>query len=213
MTRRPRLRPGEGITGTAAAERRPVAIAANADLDPRWKEFPNLPESEYESILAVPILAREQLAGALNVRTREPREFRPDEIELLQAIASQVAQSIVHARLYAEAQRRVAELEALARISEAVSESLYLEESLEAIVKTTMDAVQATGAALVLEDGRIAWPEGEPGATPCGRRCAGSGARSASSWPTGTRRSPTRSGRCSRRSPTMPRSRSSTGVR
>src|SRR5439155_1143554 len=41
---------------------------------------------------------------------------------------------------------------------------LYLEESLEAIVKTTMGAVQATGAALVLEDGRIAWPEGKPGA-------------------------------------------------
>src|SRR5436190_22746270 len=163
MTRRPRLRVGEGITGTAAAEHRPIAIAAEAHLDPRWKEFPNLPESEYESILAVPILAREQLAGALNVRTREPREFRSDEIELLQTIADQVAQSIVHAQLYAQAQRRVAELEALARISEAVSESLYLEESLEAIVKTTMDAVHATGAALVLEDGRIAWPEGHPG--------------------------------------------------
>jgi two-component sensor histidine kinase len=54
----------------------------------------------------------------------------------------------------------VHELEALARISEAVSESLYLEESLEAIVKTTMDALGATGAALVLDDGRIAWPEG-----------------------------------------------------
>src|SRR5579872_562122 len=49
MTRRPRLRPGEGITGTAAAERQPIAIAAAAHLDPRWKEFPNLPESEYES--------------------------------------------------------------------------------------------------------------------------------------------------------------------
>jgi two-component sensor histidine kinase/putative methionine-R-sulfoxide reductase with GAF domain len=164
MSRRPRLRPGEGITGTAAADRRPVAIAAEAHLDPRWKEFENLPESEFESILAVPILARDQLAGALNVRTREAREFRPDEIELLQAIAGQVAQSIVHAQLYAEAQRRVAELEALARISEAVSESLYLEESLEAIVKTTMDAVGATGAALVLEDGQIAWPEGHAGA-------------------------------------------------
>jgi two-component sensor histidine kinase len=57
----------------------------------------------------------------------------------------------------------VAELEALAKISEAVSESLYLEESLEAIVSTTMDAVSATGAALVLEDGRIAWPEGRAG--------------------------------------------------
>ena len=109
----------------------------------------------------MPILARgERLEGALNVRTREPREFSEDEIELLLAIAAQVAQSIEHAKLYAEAQRRVHELEALARISEAVSESLYMEESLEAIVKTTMDALAATGAALVLEDGSIAWPLG-----------------------------------------------------
>ena len=165
MTRRPRMRPGEGITGTAAAERSPIMIPASAHLDPRFKLFPNLPESQYESILAVPILVHgETLAGALNVRTREPREFTFAEIELLTAIADQVAQSIVHAQLYDHAQRRVSELEALARISEAVSESLYLEESLEAIVTTTMEAVRATGAALVLEDGSIAWPEGRAGA-------------------------------------------------
>src|SRR5256714_257079 len=164
MTRRPRMRPGEGITGAAAAGRAPVMIAAQAHLDPRFKDFPNLPEDEYESILAVPILARgERLEGALNIRTRTPRDYASGEIELLQAIAAQVAQTIEHAQLYHQAQRRVAELEALARISEAVSESLYLEESLEAIVKTTMDAVSATGAALVLEDGNIAWPEGHPG--------------------------------------------------
>ena len=164
MTRRPKLRPGEGITGSAAAERSPVMIASQAHLDPRFKGFSNLPEDEYESILAVPILARERLAGALNVRTRAPREFTDGEVDLLLAIAAQVAQTIVHAQLYAEAQRRVGELEALARISEAVSESLYLEESLEEIVKTTVDAVGATGAALVLEDGGIARPEGRPGA-------------------------------------------------
>jgi len=163
MTRRPKMRPGEGITGSAAATREPVMIPSAAHLDPRFKPFPNLREAEYESILAVPILAREKLEGALNVRTREPREFSGDEIELLLAIAAQVAQSIEHAKLYAQAQRRVEELEALARISEAVSESLYLEESLEAIVKTTMDAVSATGAALVLEDGKVAWPEGRAG--------------------------------------------------
>jgi len=164
MTKRPRMRPGEGITGTAAADRAPVMIPAQAHLDPRFKQFANLSEDAYESILAVPILARDKLAGALNVRTIEPREFTQDEIELLVAIADQVAQTIQHAQLYAHAQSRVAELEALAKISEAVSESLYLEESLEAIVKTTMEAVGATGAALVLEDGNIAWPEGRAGA-------------------------------------------------
>jgi two-component system, sensor histidine kinase PdtaS len=140
-----------------------VMIPSQAHLDPRFKQFSNLPEDDYESILAVPILARDKLAGALNVRTLEPREFTQDEIELLVAIADQVAQTIQHAQLYAHAQSRVAELEALAKISEAVSESLYLEESLEAIVTTTMEAVGATGAALVLEDGNIAWPEGRAG--------------------------------------------------
>jgi two-component sensor histidine kinase len=165
LTRTPRMRPGEGITGVAAAERAPVMIAQQAHLDPRFKEFPNLPEDEYESILAVPIVTRtDELEGALNVRTREPRAFTEAEIDLLVAIASQVAQTIEHAKLYERAQRRVAELEALARISEAVSESLYLEESLEAIVKTTMESLRATGAALVLEDGEIAWPEGRAGA-------------------------------------------------
>jgi two-component sensor histidine kinase len=180
------MRPGEGITGVAASEREPVMIPEQAHLDPRFKTFANLHEDEFESILAVPILShtrpapppagqspapapreseemREKLEGALNLRTRRPRVFNNAEIDLLLAIAAQVAQTIEHARLYDEAQRRVTELEALARISEAVSESLYLEESLEAIVETTMHAVGATGAALVLEDGRIAWPEGRAG--------------------------------------------------
>jgi two-component sensor histidine kinase/putative methionine-R-sulfoxide reductase with GAF domain len=164
MTRVPKLRPGEGITGAAADERAPVMLPAQAHLDPRFRAFPNLPEDEYESILAVPILAREKLEGAVNVRTRKPREFTGAEIDLLLAIAAQVGQTIEHARLYEAAQRRVVELEALARISEAVSDALYLEESLEAIVKTTMEALGATGAALVLEDGKIAWPEGRAGA-------------------------------------------------
>ena len=157
------MRSGVGITGVAAAERRPIMIPSGAHLDPRFKAFPNLREDEYESILAVPILARDVLEGALNVRTREPRAFTDAEIGLLTSIASQVGQSIEHAKLYAQARRRVDELEALARISEAVSESLYLEESLEAIVSTTVESLHATGAAVVLEDGRIAWPEGRAG--------------------------------------------------
>src|SRR5437588_5327334 len=159
MTRRPKMRPGEGITGSAAAERSPIMIAAEAHLDPRFKGFSNLPEDEYESILAVPILARERLAGALNVRTRRPREFTKPEVELLVAIAAQVAQTIEHAQLYADAQRRVGELEALARISEAVSESLYLADPLEAIVQATMDAGGPTAPAVWLEDGGVARPE------------------------------------------------------
>src|SRR5919205_3064572 len=91
MTQRPRMRPGEGITGSAAEARAPVMIESDAHLDPRFKNFPNLPEDEYQSILAVPIVTRDgTLEGAMNVRTREPRAFTSDEVDLLLAIAAQV---------------------------------------------------------------------------------------------------------------------------
>src|SRR5262249_32370243 len=80
MTQPPRTRPGGGIRGTAAERRAPVMIALSAIVDPRFKNFPNLPEDESESILAVPILARgERLEGALNIRTRDTREFTDAE--------------------------------------------------------------------------------------------------------------------------------------
>ena len=213
MSRRPRMRPGEGITGSAAAARAAVMLESQAHLDPRFKNFPNLPEDEYESILAVPILTRDgTLEGALNVRTRDPRVFSDDEVDLLLAIAAQVAQSIEHAKLYSEAQRKVHELEALARISEAVSDSLYLEESLEAIVKTTMDALA--------RDRRRARPRRRPDRLAGGSRVdpcdppaaalARTADRRARRRPrTGVHRCSTAS--CSRRSRRTPRSRSSTG--
>src|SRR5205823_14537378 len=91
---RPRMRPGEGVTGAAAGSGQAIMLASQAHLDPRFRAFPNLPEDEYQSILAVPVMARDHLAGALNVRTRRPREFADDEIALLEAIAGQVGQAI-----------------------------------------------------------------------------------------------------------------------
>jgi two-component system, sensor histidine kinase PdtaS len=147
---RPRMAPGEGITGVAAGLREPIAIERAAHLDPRFRSFPNLPEDEYESILAVPVLARDKLAGALNVRTREPRAFAEDEIALLTAIAGQVGQAIENAKLYERSLRRVAELEALADIGRTVSSSLFLDEALRGICERTQRALAADECALVL---------------------------------------------------------------
>src|SRR6185312_11192639 len=152
---RPRMRPGEGITGAAAELRHPVMIPAQAHLDPRFRAFPNLPEDEYESILAVPVLARDHLAGALNVRTRQPRAFSDEEVALLSAIAGQVGQAIENAKLYERSQRRVAELEALAEISRSMTSSLYLDDLLRDISESTCRALRAQECAVVLdsEDG------------------------------------------------------------
>jgi Signal transduction protein containing GAF and PtsI domains len=83
-----RLQPGEGIVGWVAQERKPVAIPSEAYRHPRFKHFPDLREDEYESMLAVPLLARSEVFGVISVRTRAPKEYQQDEIRLLSGIAS-----------------------------------------------------------------------------------------------------------------------------
>jgi two-component sensor histidine kinase len=80
-----------------------------------------------------------------------PREYHPDEIELLETIARQVAQAIENARLYERSQRRVAELEALGSISQAVAESLYLEEALAHIAEAAAKAAHTEVCALIVD--------------------------------------------------------------
>jgi two-component system, sensor histidine kinase PdtaS len=146
----PRMRVGEGITGHAAELLEPIAIAHSAHLDPRFRGFTNLDERAFESILAVPVLARGKLAGALNVRTYEPREYDDEEVALLLTIAAQVGQAIENARLWGRSQRRIAELEALDRIARVVHSPIDLDEALADVVRTAAQAAHADVCALAL---------------------------------------------------------------
>ena len=146
----PSMRVGEGITGSAAASLEPISIAHSAHLDPRFRGFTNLDERAFESILAVPVLARGKLAGALNVRTYEPREYDDDEVALLSTIAAQLGQAIENARLWGRSQRRIAELEALDRIARVVHSPIDLDEALADVVRTAAHAARADVCALAL---------------------------------------------------------------
>ena len=166
MTKRPRHAAGEGITGTAAAERAPVMIAAAGASRPALQAVlePAGGRVRVDPRGADP-RARQARRRAQRPHASSRASSRRTRSSCCVAIADQVAQTI-RARAALRTMRSAGSPSSRRsrKISEAVSESLYLEESLEAIVKTTMDAVGATGAALVLEDGNIAWPEGRAGA-------------------------------------------------
>ena len=56
----------------------------------------------FHARLVVPLLAPDQIVGALVVRRKNPGEFRRDTIELLQTFAAQSALAIQNAKLFAE---------------------------------------------------------------------------------------------------------------
>ncbi len=98
---RARLKLGEGLTGHAAKIGKPIA-ASHASRDPHFKFLPETKESMFQSLLAVPLIARGNVIGAINVQTREGREYSEDEIELLSIIADVAAGELEKAVLYEE---------------------------------------------------------------------------------------------------------------
>jgi two-component system NtrC family sensor kinase len=124
-----RVKEGEGITGLAVRERRPVQ-SADAYTDDRVR-YPELPrQSGFRSMLAAPLQVGERAIGAIIVLRHDVHRFSPAEEELLVALAGQAAIALEHARLYSELEAMVAErtreLDTQKRFVEVVLETLPL---------------------------------------------------------------------------------------
>lgn len=132
-----RLLPGEGIIGWVAQERKPVAIAHAAYRHPRFKRFPDLREEAYESMLAVPLLARNEVFGVISVRTHAPKEYQQDEIRLLSGIASHLAGALNQLSRIEQLERTATQVATLSEISRTLTGNLYLEEVLQLLVHMT----------------------------------------------------------------------------
>lgn len=132
-----RLLPGEGIVGWVAQERKPVAIAHAAYRHPRFRLFPDLREEAYESMLAVPLLARNEVFGVISVRTHAPKEYQQDEIRLLSGIASHLAGALNQLSRIEQLERTATQVATLSEISRTLTGNLYLEEVLQLLVHMT----------------------------------------------------------------------------
>ncbi len=88
-----RLKMGEGITGTALQELRPIR-EASASKNPNFKFFQDIYEEQFEAFLAVPIRKGLNRIGVITIQHREPNYFSRRDTAALKAIASQLAASI-----------------------------------------------------------------------------------------------------------------------
>lgn len=143
---------GEGITGWVARERTRVVIPSNANDDPRFKFFHNLPEDRYQAFVSVPILTKKEVVGVINVQHKRPRRYRPDELALLSTIANQVGGAIENARLYDEMKRKALQVETLSQVSETVTSNRLIEDVLQLIVTMTAQVMNSKICSIMLLD-------------------------------------------------------------
>jgi signal transduction protein with GAF and PtsI domain len=84
-----KLKMGEGITGTAVKERRPVLVP-DISKDPRYRYFPETREEQYriKTMYSYPIFSGDEPFGVLNAQTVALREFKEDEIHFVSVVAN-----------------------------------------------------------------------------------------------------------------------------
>src|ERR1044071_8059118 len=98
MSDRPQF--GEGITGWAVSNRKPV-WANQAHLDPRVVNIPGTPV-EPEALITIPLIARGALKGALNIyRVGEGATFAEHEFELAKWFGDAAALALDNAQVRA----------------------------------------------------------------------------------------------------------------
>jgi signal transduction protein with GAF and PtsI domain len=143
---------GEGITGWVAQERTRVVIPSNASDDPRFKFFHNLPEDRHQAFVSVPIMAKKEVVGVINVQHKRPKRYRPDELALLSTIANQVGGAIENARLYEQMRRKALQVETLSQVSETVASSRLIEDVLQLLVTMTAQMMNSKICSIMLLD-------------------------------------------------------------
>ncbi len=148
---RARLRFGEGLTGWAAREGKPVA-SSDAARDPRFVYLPETHEYNFRSLAAVPLITSGKVLGAINVQTTAQHEYTENEQELLGVIADLASGAIEKATLYDNMRRQIMELSTLAEVSQTLTSPLYLEEVLRLIVEMAARMLDAKTCSLMLRD-------------------------------------------------------------
>jgi signal transduction histidine kinase len=132
-------------------------VATNAQTDPRFSEQESIVALALRAILCAPLRARGEIIGVIYVDNRvQAGLFTQDDLEMLNAFASQAAAAIENARLYARTDQnladRVEELERLARFAREINHHENLDGVLDTTQKWALEGTNASDVWIALLD-------------------------------------------------------------
>ena len=96
--KKPNLKVGESVAGRAVAEKRIITLP-DVQKAPDYN-FPDIAQrAGVHSLASIPLMMKGQAIGALNCYTEKVHTFTMEELAILQALATQAALAVDHAKL------------------------------------------------------------------------------------------------------------------
>ncbi|RLC82206.1 MAG: hypothetical protein DRI81_00450 [Chloroflexi bacterium] len=148
VARSVRVPSDRGLSGRVVTTGRPV-VTGDVSRD-RRVEVIEFREEGIQAMALAPMRARGRVLGVLGVMSYTPREFSPNDITVISAIADQIGIALDNARLLEDARCRVEELSTLQATSMEVSSTLDLWTALEIIISSTLALADAAAVELYL---------------------------------------------------------------
>jgi GAF domain-containing protein len=136
-----RIAPGQGISGLAAAEKRPIRVDETLN-DPRYINL----DADVRSELAVPILFGDQLIGVLNLESTRLYAFDENDQEIIGALGSNLGGVIANMRLINQVRQQVVRERQLYDVTSKIRQSVDLQTILETSTKEITRALGARSA-------------------------------------------------------------------
>jgi PAS domain S-box-containing protein len=145
----------QSIIGRVTSSGDPTIVLDTMDKKGVHRPNPYLPLTRSE--MALPLIARNRIIGALDVQSNRPGTFTKEDINVLSQLADQVAVSIDNVRLFEISSRRADEMRFLFDATRAATSTMSEETSdaLTRIARLVLSNLRANAAMIMLlsEDG------------------------------------------------------------
>jgi len=100
----------------------------------------------------VPIMAKREVIGVINVQHKHSHRHRAHEVALMTTMGRQVGGAIETARLHAEITKKARQVETLSQVSATITSGRLLEEILHLLVTMTAEMMGSTICSIMLLD-------------------------------------------------------------